>query len=77
MHINSVAVFRVEEVRVENLQDTVFPIDEDSARISIPRDVLEGATAGGAPVRIASFLFRNMTGLLPESLGNEDPITLV
>ena len=71
MHINSVAVFRVEEVRAENLKDIVSPIDEDSARISIPREVLEGS-AEGAPVRMASFLFRNMTGLLPESLGDEN-----
>ena len=74
------AVFHVEEVRAENLQDIVSPIDEDSARISIPREVLEGATAEGAPVRMASFLFRNMTGLLPESLSDEDQndtITLV
>ena len=73
------AVFRVEEVRAVD-KDFVSLIDEDSARISIPREVLEGAIAGGAPVRMASFLFRNMTGLLPESLSDEDQndtVTLV
>ena len=66
------SVFRVEEVRAADIvNDSVSPIDEDSARISIPREVIEGS-AGGAPVRMAFFLFRNMTGLLPESLSDED-----
>jgi hypothetical protein len=65
------AVFHVEEVRAD--KDSLSPIDEDSARISIPREVLEPAdVAGGAPVRMASFLFRNMSGLLPESLSDSD-----
>jgi hypothetical protein len=65
----TMAVFRVEEVRAD--KDSLSPIEEDSARISIPGEVLEGATEG-APVRMASFLFRNMSGLLPESLNNSD-----
>ena len=77
MHINSVAVFRVEEVRAADIvKNSVSLIDEDSARISIPREVLECA-AGGAPVRIASFLFRNVTGLLPESFSDEDQIETI
>ena len=64
--------FHVEEVTIDKNVDMLSPIDEDSARISIPREVVESAIAEGAPVRMASFLFRNMTGLLPESLGDED-----
>ena len=74
------SVFRVEEVRAADIvNDSVSPIDEESARISIPREVIEGS-AGGALVRMASFLFGNMTGLLPGSLSDEDQndtITLV
>ena len=72
--------FHIEEVTIDKNVDTLSPIDEDSARISIPREVVESTIAEGAPVRMASFLFRNMTGLLPESLGDEDQnetITLV
>ena len=64
--------FHIEEVTIDKNVDMLSPIDEDSARISIPREVVESTIAEGAPVRIASFLFRNMTGLLPESLGDED-----
>ena len=75
---NFMAVFRVEEVRTVD-KDSVFPIDEDSARIRlrIPREVVESTIAEGAPVRMTSFLFRNMTGLLPESLGDGDQNTIM
>ena len=61
--------FHVEEVMIDKITERMSPIEEDSARISIPREVLEGAT-GETPVRMASFLFRNMSGLLPESLND-------
>jgi hypothetical protein len=65
--------YHIEEVTIDNFKSAgrVSPIEENSARISIPREVLEGA-AQGASVRMASFLFRNMSGLLPESLSNSD-----
>ena len=64
--------FHIEEVMIDKNADMLSPIEDDSARISIPREVVEGTTTEGAPVRMASFLFRNMTGLLPESLSDED-----
>ena len=57
------------EVTTDMDIDGLTPIEEENARISIPREVLEGAT-GETPVRMASFLFRNMSGLLPESLND-------
>ena len=47
--------------------ERIFPIKDENASISIPREVLE-STGRGTSIRIASFLFRNMSGLLPESL---------
>ena len=55
---------------MDKIADRISPIEEQGTRISIPSEVLEGAT-GGAPVRMASLLFRNMSGLLPESLSDE------
>jgi hypothetical protein len=65
--------YHIEEVTIDNFKSAgrVSPIEEDSARISIPREVVEGAVEG-TPVRMASFLYRNMSGLLPESLSNSD-----
>ena len=39
---------------------------EHAIKLSVPREVLKGATT--TRVRMASVLFRNMSGLLPESL---------
>ena len=61
-------VFHVEEIETAN---RVSPIEDERAKINIPREVLEGAT-GGAPIRLASFLFGNMTGLFPASLNEND-----
>ena len=52
---------------VDEVDKRLSPIEEKDAEISIPRDVLEGLERG-KPVRMASFLFRNMSGLLPKSL---------
>ena len=61
--------FHVQEVRADKNTDRVSPIEDKSATINIPTEVLEGATEE-APVRMASLLFRNMSGLLPESLSD-------
>ena len=61
--------FHVDEVMIDETTDRMSPIEQESASISIPREVLEGATAG-TPVRMASLFFRNMSGLLPESLND-------
>jgi hypothetical protein len=51
----------------EQVSDTPIgeTFEEAGADISIPGDVVGG---GNQPVRMASFLFRNLSGLLPESL---------
>ena len=54
---------------IDKIADRISPIEQESASISIPIEVLEGVT-GGTPVRMASLLFRNMSGLLPEALNN-------
>ena len=45
-------------------------VSEERAKIRIPRIILERSDQD--PIRMASLLFRNMSGLLPERLeGNE------
>ena len=67
-------VFLVREISLSDIVDEFIPgvVDpEERARIRIPRVVLEGSDQD--PVRMASLLFRNMSGLLPERLeGNEN-----
>ena len=60
-------VFLVEEVLLDEVDERLSPIEGEDAQISIPREVLEGLERGEL-VRMASFLFRNMSGLLPETL---------
>ena len=66
-------VFLVEEVSVtETRAATLSPIHGEDAEIIIPiREVLVGLE-GGAKVRMAALLFRNMSGLLPDRIGYED-----
>ena len=73
IHINlyACAVFHVEEVSLDDTAEKISPIEGEIAELNIPREVLESAERG-ASVRMASFLFRNMSGLLPESL-NDGP----
>ena len=55
-----------------SLDDTaqrISTIEGEIAELNIPIEVLESAERG-ASVRMASFLFRNMSGLLPESLND-------
>ena len=52
--------------------DMLSGVEEEEAEISIPREVLEGLRNGSQPVRMASLLFRNKSGLLPERLEGND-----
>ena len=48
------------------------PIQGEDAEIIIPiREVLAGLESG-EEIRMAALLFRNMSGLLPESIGYKD-----
>ena len=51
--------------------DRLSPIVNEDAQISIPREVLAGLV-NGERVRMASFLFRNISGLLPPTLEADD-----
>ena len=66
-------MFQVEEISVndtDNDDDTFSGVEAEGAEIRIPREVLRG-TAN--PVRMASLLFRNKSGLLPQRLeGNNN-----
>ena len=55
--------------------DLITLIDDDAARISIPREVFRGLDEA-RPVRVASFLYRNMSGLLPQSLEEDRKLVL-
>ena len=74
MFINFIAaVFHVEEISVHETDPMkLSPIQGEDAEIIIPiREVLVGLESG-AEVRMAALLFRNMSGLLPESIDHED-----
>ena len=61
------AVLRVEEVSINSTNESISLIEGENARISIPREVIASAE-GIESVRLVSFLYWNMSGLLPESL---------
>ena len=70
-------MFLVEVVSLNDTDDEMFSgVEEEEAEISIPREVLEGV-GNEEPVRMASLLFRNMSGLLPERLEGSDNDGLV
>ena len=70
-------MFLVEVVSLNDTDDIMFSgVEEEEAEISIPREVLEGV-GNEEPVRMASLLFRNMSGLLPERLEGSDNDGLV
>jgi hypothetical protein len=53
------------------------PIQGEEAEIIVPiREVLAGLKSG-EEVRMAALLFRNMSGLLPESMDYEDTRYLI
>ena len=60
------------EVLVDKTTERMSPrIEGEFAEINVPREVLKGAKRG-VRVRMASFIFRNMSGLLPEKLSAEN-----
>lgn len=61
------AVFHIEDLVMDESSETLLAIDEETAKIRIPREVL-ASQESGKPVRMASFLFKNMSGLLPQRL---------
>ena len=60
-------VVRGTEVSVSEANKRIPLIEDEAAEISIPREVLTGL-GEREQVRVASLLFRNMTGFLPERL---------
>ena len=64
-------MFHVEELIMAESSESITLVEEDIAEISIPSEVLE-KQEGMNPIRTASFLFRNMSGLLPQRLGNNE-----
>ena len=66
----------VKEVLVNETDERIAPIEGELAEISIPREMLSGLR-GNERVRMASFLFKNMSGLLPESLKEDENNRLV
>ena len=62
-------VFHVQELLIAEPGKSMTPIEEDVAEISIPSEVLANQEDGN-PIRMASFLFRNMSGLLPQRLSS-------
>ena len=75
--ICTVIVFQVDELSVDDeTNERIIPkLNRDEGiSISIPREALEraGSQRRSARVRMASFLFRNMSGFLPESLEDDE-----
>ena len=64
---NNFAVLRVEDVSINGTNERISLIEGENARISIPREVI-ASVKGRESVRVIFFLYRNMSGLLPESL---------
>ena len=65
-------------VETVSLNDTLTEAEyspiwgEEDVNIAIPiREVLSGLT-GGEEVRMAAFLFRNMSGLLPKRIDSDE-----
>ena len=50
------------------------PIEEDNAEIELPNEVVKEGVQG---LKIASFFFKNMSGLLPDNVNNTDGNRLV
>ena len=66
-------MFHVDVVSLnETTVEMISPIEGESAEISIPiREVLKGVERE-EQVRMAAFLFRNTSGLLPNRLEGDD-----
>ena len=67
------AVLLTEELLVREIVDErISPIEGELAKLSIPIGEMLKGVGNGTQVKIASFLFRNMSGLLPESMEEAD-----
>ena len=67
-YFNFLAVLRVKEVSINTTNKRIsFQFEGENARISIPREVI-ASVEGRESILIVSILYRNMSGLLPESL---------
>ena len=64
------AVLRVKQMHTNTMDEkfNMSLIEDEDAEIYVPREVISGQEAD-EQVRVASFLHRNMSGLLPERLG--------
>ena len=59
---------------VDEAMERISPFEGDNVhQISIPREVLSGLQRS-TRVRVASFLFTNMSGLLPERINNSSDV---
>ena len=65
------AVFRIEEVLVNDTNEMISLIEGENAEINVPREVWSGLE-GSDRVRVASLLFPNVSGMLPEHLPNKE-----
>ena len=71
-----IAEFLVKELKLNETVDEIrsLPVNSENAMIHTPvREVLSGSE-NEDPVRMASLLFRNMSGFLPERLPEEADI---
>ena len=69
---NNTVLF-TDELLVKEIDDKrISPIEGEQAKISIPIGELLGGVGNETQIRIASLLFRNMSGLLPASLEEVD-----
>ena len=69
-------VVQVAEISVNDVNETISfmpneELDTVNIGISVPSEVISGLGENGERVRMASFLYRNMSGLLPETLEEE------
>ena len=69
-------VVQVAEISVNDVNETISfmpneELDTVNVGISVPNEVISGLGENGERVRMVSFLYRNMSGLLPETLEEE------
>lgn len=73
-------MFRVEDTLVDESLEEISPIERENSQITIPKEVFDGIRRGNR-IRMVSFLFTNMSGLLPErlddSLDNNKLVTVI
>lgn len=67
--LNTCTEVHVAELEVSESIEEISPIVREGTQIKVPIQVLEGVESG-EQVRMASIFYRNMSGLLPETLNN-------